>query len=285
MRGSARPPRNSDAQCPHLRTSTQGTRRRQRIGVAGRGHEPSLFEQSHALCCAGRSSTPAPRETVDTRRVSRSQVLALLPDALDLLPSIVMIVGRGASLEFANAAGRIALARGNVLSVNRGRVVGATAESDRMWREALDEVMREDACSEASSATPTTRRCVALPAPGEVQPWILALSRGPNTESGPHGLPTATVFANDPDAQASLDPIEMRQLFGLTQTECRVAERIVNARAPRDAAEDEGMSWHTARQHLKSIFGKTQVTSQLELMRRLLGELPGVRRGACGHRE
>jgi DNA-binding CsgD family transcriptional regulator len=56
----------------------------------------------------------------------------------------------------------------------------------------------------------------------------------------------------------------------MTPAECRVALLLSDGRAPREIAEMVGVSFNTVRSQIKSIFAKTNVKRQGELIRLLL---------------
>jgi DNA-binding CsgD family transcriptional regulator len=55
-------------------------------------------------------------------------------------------------------------------------------------------------------------------------------------------------------------------LFGLTRSEARVAAGIIQGKAVNQLASELGLSAATIRSYLKSIFGKTGVHRQAELV-------------------
>lgn len=61
----------------------------------------------------------------------------------------------------------------------------------------------------------------------------------------------------------------LRQLFGLTSAEIRLVKWLCDDMALQAAAERSGVSVETARTQLKSIFSKTQVNRQADLVRLL----------------
>lgn len=69
-------------------------------------------------------------------------------------------------------------------------------------------------------------------------------------------------FANR--AQASAD--ELRRAFGLTQAEARLLLKLKDDVPLTAAAEQSGITYQTARTHLKSIMQKTQTKRQAELL-------------------
>lgn len=87
--------------------------------------------------------------------------------------------------------------------------------------------------------------------------------------------PVAFILISDPAAQpADLDAI-LRELFGLTAAETRVAERLLNGDSPERAAEALQVRIATVRWHLASLYRKTGTNRQAELVR-MLQALPSV---------
>jgi len=87
--------------------------------------------------------------------------------------------------------------------------------------------------------------------------------------------PAALIFLSDPDARPASRGSILRALYGLTPTECRLADLLMQGCDLAEAAERLRMATGTARFHLKSIFRKTGTGRQSELMRLVLA-LPGA---------
>jgi DNA-binding CsgD family transcriptional regulator len=72
----------------------------------------------------------------------------------------------------------------------------------------------------------------------------------------------------------------VRQIFDLTPAEAAVTRRLTAGLSLEDAASSLDISRNTARAHLRSIFSKSGITRQTELVRlvlssaALLGEKP-----------
>ncbi|MBF0179908.1 MAG: PAS domain-containing protein [Magnetococcales bacterium] len=66
----------------------------------------------------------------------------------------------------------------------------------------------------------------------------------------------------------------LRDLYGLTGAECHLAGELANGRDLDEVARARGISMHTVRNQLKSIFSKTGVNRQVDLVRLVL-TLPG----------
>ena len=84
----------------------------------------------------------------------------------------------------------------------------------------------------------------------------------------------ALVFVNDPSVSPKPRSALMQQLYGLTPTEVRVANLLLEGIEVREAAERLSMALETCRFHVKRVMAKTGTHRQTELMRLMLS-LPG----------
>ncbi len=91
----------------------------------------------------------------------------------------------------------------------------------------------------------------------------------------------AIAFVTDPLQRQRPTQDVLRARFGLTPAECRVALLSSDGHAPRKIANMIGVTDHTVRSQIKSIFSKTGVKRQGELIRLLLNHsaatIPGER--------
>ena len=85
----------------------------------------------------------------------------------------------------------------------------------------------------------------------------------------------AVAFVTDPSRTPRPTQDILRARFGLTPAECRVALLLSDGHAPRKIANMIGVADNTVRSQIKSIFSKTGVRRQRELIRLLLNN-PGV---------
>jgi DNA-binding CsgD family transcriptional regulator len=81
---------------------------------------------------------------------------------------------------------------------------------------------------------------------------------------------TAVAFISDPLQQKRPPQELLRALYRLTPAECRVALLLGDGRAPREIANMVGVTDNTVRSQIKSIFSKTGVKRQGELIRLLM---------------
>ncbi|HEV3253639.1 MAG TPA: helix-turn-helix transcriptional regulator [Candidatus Acidoferrales bacterium] len=80
----------------------------------------------------------------------------------------------------------------------------------------------------------------------------------------------AIVFVSDPAQRVRPARDTLHAMFGLTPAECRVALLLGDGHAPRQIASMVGVTRNTVRSQIKSVFSKTGVKRQSELVRLLL---------------
>jgi DNA-binding CsgD family transcriptional regulator len=82
--------------------------------------------------------------------------------------------------------------------------------------------------------------------------------------------PCATLFISDPDRRESASQQILGELFNLTPAEANLAILLSRGDSLAQVSETQKISQHTARAQLKSIFAKTNVSRQAELVRLVL---------------
>jgi DNA-binding CsgD family transcriptional regulator len=82
--------------------------------------------------------------------------------------------------------------------------------------------------------------------------------------------PAALLFVTDPDSIARPPSDWLRQLYGLSRAESRLAQALMSGCDLKEVSEQFQLKASTVRSQLKSIFAKTQTNRQSELLRLLL---------------
>jgi DNA-binding CsgD family transcriptional regulator len=82
--------------------------------------------------------------------------------------------------------------------------------------------------------------------------------------------PAAVVFISDSDQRVELPSDILQRCYGLTPAEARLAMVLLEGHSLRKAGDSCGVTNNTAKSQLKSVFLKTQVRRQGELIRLLL---------------
>ena len=90
-------------------------------------------------------------------------------------------------------------------------------------------------------------------------------------ESGP----VAFLLISDAESALARPRSMLTDLFGLSATEVRLAERLMLGESPEEAALSLNIKIATARWHLASLYRKTGTRRQAQLVR-LLMSLPNV---------
>jgi len=82
--------------------------------------------------------------------------------------------------------------------------------------------------------------------------------------------PCVAVFVSDPDQRETASQQTLGELFELTPAEANVAILLSRGLSLAEVSDAQNISQHTARAQLKSIFAKTGVSRQAELVRLVL---------------
>jgi DNA-binding CsgD family transcriptional regulator len=92
--------------------------------------------------------------------------------------------------------------------------------------------------------------------------------------SRPRGA-AVILFISDPELKPAVRSDVLRELYGLTQAETRVALSLLADQSLVETADQMGVAHETVRSQLKSVLHKTGTRRQGELIR-LLSNLPGI---------
>lgn len=77
-------------------------------------------------------------------------------------------------------------------------------------------------------------------------------------------------MASEHAGARDISPDAIRQQYGLTRAETRLALSLAEGNSVRQAAQSMGIGYGTARVYLKSVFGKTDAHTQAQLVARIL---------------
>lgn len=81
----------------------------------------------------------------------------------------------------------------------------------------------------------------------------------------------------DPAKQRPPAIDDLMDLFDLTRSEAKLTQKLAEGLALDQAAELVGISHSSARTYLKTIFSKTGVNRQPQLMKTVLSSIPSLR--------
>ena len=240
--------------------ATFSLQRSRRQGHAGEA-DIALFEllkphAARALSLADQLGTLHAREKLGTTIV-------------EALPQAVFAIADDGQVVQVNGAALGMIRKGDGLGIGDGLLKVKLAGE----QEALDRLIHEAAGVEFLAASGWTR----VSRTSGAAPYAVFVAPLPVIDEA---LTIATakviVIVHDPTARPMPDPAMLTQIYGLTETEARLAGAIALGHSLESAAELLGMRVGTARSHLKSVFAKLGVNRQQDLVR-ILVSLSSIR--------
>ncbi len=211
------------------------------------------------------SSALAVARRLDLKDIQLEGAMHLV-DGLQL--GVIFLDGRG-RLSHANRYARQLMEQGAGLVVKDGAVCAVRAVDSRRLAGIVATALEVyhgtavDVPGMIDVARPEGRRplrVIALPLPRRAEgPWFACRL-------------AVALIVSDPEAAPAVPCEWLRQRYGLTSREALLAQSLGQGTTLREAAERNGVTYETARWHLKNIFQKTGTVRQSELIRLLLSE-------------
>lgn len=183
--------------------------------------------------------------------------------ALDHIDKGAFVVDMNGHAHVANAVADRILGQGDGLFLQAGRLAATNPAESAAIDRAL--VQCERGTIEASGEALTITRSAGR------SPLSLLCVPYPSSRWWPgFSQRLALVFVTDRDVRLKQQVARLRQRYGLTPAEAALAWEIARSGGRQSAAVSRGISVATARSQLTSIFDKTGVRSQTDLVRLLL---------------
>lgn len=195
-------------------------------------------------------------------------------EALDLLNIGLAVTDVSGQVSLANKTARQILETRDGLELSSHGVLRTLTRCNP----SLGEVMRQVAGAVSSGKPETNEAVIAVQRSSDKRPLTLLVRAAKRTNTDPEG-PATLVFILDPELPMDLDEAEVRQLYGLTSAETRVASLLMAGKTLDDCCCELGIRRSTARTHLQHLFEKAGVQRQSELVFLLLKSVGLVRRG------
>lgn len=192
--------------------------------------------------------------------------------ALDNMEAGIYALNESSEIILANASGQEMLT--NHFQVT-GQHMTARAKDERLRFDALVAAARDAECTSA-----LTQSCVFTGADGKrIVVWALPITKSGQGRIGMTGVARTLLLAMPVERNHIVEPAVLRDLFGLTLGEARLASLIGSGVAVRAAAGKLGVTEATARVVLKRVFQKLGVNRQAELVLHLsaLGRVNPIR--------
>lgn len=199
-------------------------------------------------------------------RIGTSEVeRTLYSTVMDRLAVGAVILGAGGSILCCSRKADEALSERDGLQLQAGRLRATCAKEDRELQAAI-----KTAIQAAASGVQTTRGIALTRLSGQRNLGLVIQAMPAAARPGAIATPTVAIFLRDPEANADVEGDLVRELFDLTPAEAAVARRLAAGLSLEDAASSLDISRNTARAHLRSIFSKSGITRQTELVRLML---------------
>lgn len=194
--------------------------------------------------------------------------------ALDLLETAVLLFGTGGQVTFANRAARRILAREDGLRLRNlvgnssfGHVVADNDNINSSLANAIATAISPDLLNAEHFS-----HAVHIPRSSGQGSYSLNFSSLPVQNEFGSGADTsrAIAFITDGSRPVRVNEDLLKETYNLTQAELRVIGVMVESLTIEEAARQLGLSSHTVRAQLRSVYAKTNVNNRAKLMRLII---------------
>lgn len=191
-----------------------------------------------------------------------------------LLVGVVILDQNGVVMDCNPAASTI-LALKDGLTVEGEQLEASYADDNRKLQKLL-----RDALNGLSNDRLGVTEAMSVTRPSGKLSWGLILQRI-SSDQWTEGKqrPSVAVFVRDTEGRVAPSVRLAQQLFHLTPAETALAIQLANGLSLEEAAEVLNIKRNTARAHLRSIFSKTGVRRQTELVRTFLNSVAWLSHG------
>ncbi|PWK73944.1 helix-turn-helix transcriptional regulator [Aminobacter sp. AP02] len=191
---------------------------------------------------------------------------SLYSDVMDkLYVGVVILDHSGKIIRASDAATRFLEARDG-LQIQGNRLRATSAKEDRDFQNAIKAAMQGASANEAAAS----RGLSLTKQSGSRNLGVIVRPIRGSKDNAAAANSAVAVYIRDPETNPEVEGELVRQLFDLTPAEAAVARRLTAGLSLEDAATSLDISRNTARAHLRSIFSKSGITRQTELVRLVL---------------
>lgn len=184
--------------------------------------------------------------------------------ALDMLDTGIIFIGSGGEIVFMNrSAAALVAEKDGLLATRSGLVAERLEESSLLINIIKQSTSTSNGKGVAAGGTVRISRRTRPPLQILISPIHNSLIKTSQKIC-------AVAFINEPRRTQRPAVSLLRTQHGLTPAECRVALLLSDGRAPKEIADIVGVTGNTVRSQIKSIFSKTGVKRQGELIRLVL---------------
>ncbi len=236
-----------------------------RLRIA-RQEQEEAFDDSHKALCE--QLLPHLRRAIQIHaRLNRTESERdLYAGAVDQLSVAAIILDEQGGVLNTNGLANQILAAGDGISLVDDVLTLANRADHERLAETIGTTIAAQLAGETSMA-----HAMRISRPSGLPDLGLVVRPIPTTEwAEGQSSPCVAVFISDPEQQESASQQLLGELFELTPAETNLAIKLARGLSLAQLSEQQNISQHTARAQLKSIFAKTGVTRQAELVRLVL---------------
>lgn len=184
--------------------------------------------------------------------------------ALDLSPQALFALSERGRIVFANRAAERLMHDGAAIMVREGHLCAALPSEQRAFARLI--------ASAAGSVEDGAGGWLRLRRAGTETPLAVFATRLPAAAILPTTEQACVLLAvHDPLARAATAGEALREVFGLTDAECRIAEGLASGLTPAALAAAANTSAQTVRSQIKAVFRKLDAHRQQDVTRIVLG--------------
>ncbi|TMV78557.1 hypothetical protein FGG78_26485 [Thioclava sp. BHET1] len=187
---------------------------------------------------------------------------AAIVEALEQLDSCILVLDENRHIHYANAAAERVLRAGDPVSQRAGRIVAANS----LAQQQIARLVRD--CAEGPRQTGPAS-CTIDGASGRYEVSGLPIAPRSLCAAGWRRSIMLTIRAV-PDEGRDAVAI-LRDQFGCTPAELRVAKELMAGKSPREISDATGLTYETARWYVKTLLQKTSSKRQSEFVARFSG--------------
>lgn len=199
--------------------------------------------------------------------LDRSESLSdLYAQAISRLSVATLVLDESGSVLRVNPVAQNILASGDGLKLVGGRLEATYPSDNRELQRLIRAAFAQDTVKSADAMS------VTRPS-GQVNLGLVVEPIPSLDWADEKGKPAALVYIRDAASKSQASEVVTKQLFNLTKAETALAMELANGLSLEEAAETLNIRRNTARAHLRSIFSKTGVRRQTELVRILLNSV------------
>lgn len=184
-------------------------------------------------------------------------------EALDLLNMGLILCSESGRLQFTNRTADETLQSRDGLEVNADGVLRATQEDAFLLTELIGQVVRAGADESGHTDVAVSVRRASRKRPLTV---LVRYADRILPSTGNVAKPGALLIVIDSALPVHTQENELRRLYGLTSTECRLAKLLMEGRDLDGCCDELGISRSTVRMHRRNLFSKTDVRRQTQLI-------------------